>query len=276
MAESFRLDLSRAATSVEVQPGQSVILRGSFTSAHDGSVIDAATTTWPEGAPGGASIDAGGLIDWEGGGFHVAKRDVSTHEVHAVVTGDPAPACAAAGVAAPCLPVRTLPQARSRLITNKEWVDSLKGAILVEIPAPPLVAVAPSTVPYLQGAAALLGLGLVAAVGWTVARRRARSPAGQLLSLADRVRAKLKGADPVLAAPLAPAVDAAVAAVKRRRVDPASKEGLRVAEALRRIEVRIEAQEAAEKEQAADDLVREVESALEAADEMAPAARRVD
>jgi hypothetical protein len=275
MTQSIRLDLNRAATPVDVQPGQRIILRGSFTSAHDGSVIDAATTTWPEGAPGGASIDAGGLIDWEAGGWHVTKRDVALHEVHAVATGDTAPACAAAGVGAPCMPLRTLPQARSRLITTTEWVDSLKGAITVEIPAPPLVAVAPSSVPYLQGAAVLLGLGLVAAVGWTVQRRRARSPAGQLMALADRVRAKLKGADPVLAAPLAPAVDAAVAAVKRRRVDPGSKEGLRVAEALRRIEVRIEAQAAAEQEQAADDLVREVESALEAADEMTPAARRV-
>jgi hypothetical protein len=274
MPQTLKLDLTRPATPLTVRPGEEIILRGSFTSAHDGSVIDGATTTWPDGAPGGASIDAGGLIDWGGSGFHVTRRDPAAHVVHAVATGDPAPACDAAGIKeGPCLALRTLPQARSRLMTNQEWVSSLKGAITVEIPTPPLVAVAPSSVPYLQGAAVLVGLGLLAAVGWTVQRRRARSPAGQLLALADRVRTRLRTADPVLAAALTPAIDAALASVRRRRVDPGSKEGKRVAEALLRVERRIDAAAAAEQEQAADELVQEVESALEAADEVAPARR---
>lgn len=274
MPQSFPLNLNQAATPVEVKPGEEIILKGSFTSKHDGSTIDAATTTWPKDAPGGESVDSGGLIDWEAGGWHVTSRDPGTHEVHAVATGDAAQACSAAGVAAPCLPLRTLPQARSRLITNKEWVDSLKGGISVEIPAAPLVAVAPSNVPYLIGAATLVGVGILAAVGWSVRRRQKLSPAGQLIALADRVRAKLKAADPVLAAPLAPAVEAAVKAVQRKRVDPSSKEGQRVAEVLRRVELRIEAASAAEEQQAADELVQEVEAALEAADEMAPARKQ--
>ena len=274
---SFKLELPKPGepirpTPVPVQPGKEITLTGAFISTHDGSTIDAATTTWPPEAPGGASVDAMGLIDWAAGGLRMNKRDLQTHEVHAVATGEAAPACDVAGVAAPCLVLRTTSQANNRLMTNDEWVQSLKGQIEVVYPEPPTIPAA--TVPYLAVAGGLLGVGLLAAVGWTIARRRARSPAGQLLALADRVREKLAGADPVLAAPLAPAVEAAVKAVRRRRVDPGSKEGQRVAEVLRRVELRIEAASAAEEQQAADELVREVESALEAADEMAPARGR--
>lgn len=270
---SFPLDLNKAATPVEVKAGQKITLKGSFTSKHDASVIDAATTTWPKDAPGGDSVDTGGLIDWEAAGWSVIDRNPETHEVIAVADADAmtAPACAAAGVTAPCLPLRTLQQARGRLMTNKEWVDSLKGGISVEVPAPPLL---PPVPPYFEIVAAVLGAGILAGGGWLWRRRQKLSPAGQLIALADRVRAKLKAADPVLAAPLAPAVEAAVKAVQRKRVDPSSKEGQRVAEVLRRVELRIEAASAAEEQQAADELVQEVEAALEAADEMAPARKQ--
>ncbi|EYF02319.1 MYXO-CTERM sorting domain-containing protein [Chondromyces apiculatus] len=275
MTQTRILPLDQAATPIAASPGQEVVLKGVFVSKHDGSMIDAATTTWPKDAPGGASVDSGGLVDWEAGGLHMNSRDPVTHEVHAIVTGDAAPACSAAGVSAPCLVLRTLPQARSRLITSREWVDSLNGRISIEVPEPALVAVAPSTVPYLQGAAVLLGVALLGALAWTVHRRRARSAAGQLLALADRVRTKLKAADPVLAATLTPAVESAAQAVRKRRVAPESREAQRVAEALRRVEQRIEAASAAEEQQAADELLQEVESALEAADEMVPAPRRM-
>jgi len=273
MPHTFQLDLGRPATPVNARPGEEIILRGSFTSSKTGWVVDAATATWPEGVPGGASTDPGGMIEWEGSGLHMTRRDPGAHEVHAVVTGKKAPACAAAGVSGPCLLLRPLLQARSQLMTNQDWVSSLNGGITVEIPTPPLVAVAPSSVPYLQGAAILAGVGLLAAIGWAVQRRRAQSPAGQLVALATRVRARLRTADPVLAAALTPAVETALASVRRGRVDLASKEGKRVAEALRRVERRIDMAAASEQEQAADDLVRDVESALEAADEVAPARR---
>jgi hypothetical protein len=274
----FQVRLDQVAQHVDVSPGGEIILRGSYTSRHDGSVVDAATTTWPAGAPGGGSVDAGGLLDLDAGGLHVSSRDATTHEIHAIATGKVAPACAAAGVEAPCLAIRTLPQARSRLITAKEWVDSLDGAIVVEVPNPVVPPVDPSVVPYLQGMAAIVGVGLLATLGWVAQRRRARSPAGQLLALANRVRAKLKTADAVLAAPLAPTLDTALRAVRGRRIDASSAEGRRIAEVLRRVELRIDdahAQARAEEEQeAADELVREVESALEAADEVSAAARR--
>ena len=71
----MKLALDRIVQPVNVEPGGEIILRGSFTSAHDGTTIDAATTQWPAGAPGGASVDAGGLIDFEAGGFHMTSRD---------------------------------------------------------------------------------------------------------------------------------------------------------------------------------------------------------
>lgn len=269
---TFPLRLDQAAQHVDVSPGGEIIFKGSFHSARDGSIVDAATTTWPADAPGGGSIDTGGILDLAGGGWHVTSRDPVSHEVHAIATGEEAPACAASGVQAPCLALRTLPQARSRLITNDQWRSSLKGALMVEIPAPPVVAVAPSVVPYLQGAAVLVGVALIGAVGWSVRRRRASSPAGQMLALANRVRAKLRTADAVLAAPLASGIEAALRAVKERRIDATSAEGKRVADVLRRVELRIDtshAQARAEEEQqAADELVREVESALEAVDEV--------
>ncbi|XXY44652.1 hypothetical protein WME91_32075 [Sorangium sp. So ce269] len=272
MTQTFPLRRDRVAQHVDVAPGGEIVLRGKLVCSTDASVIDAATTTWPAGAPGGGSVDSGGLIDFAQGGFHVTSRDPATHEVHAIATGDPAPACALAGVEAPCLPLRLVPLARARLQTAQELTSCLNGGITVEVPDAVIPPVAPAAAPYVQGAAVLLGLGVLASVGWAVHRRRARSPIGQLIGLANRTRAKLKAADPVVAAPLLPAVEAALGALKRRRVDAASTEGKRVAEVLRRVETRLDASaveaRADREQQAADELVREIESALEAVDEV--------
>ncbi|WP_437590056.1 hypothetical protein [Sorangium sp. So ce1000] len=277
MTQTSTLRRDVAAQHVDVAPGGEIVLRGKLVCSTDASVIDAATTTWPAGAPGGGSVDSGGLVDLEHGGFHMTSRDPASHEVHAIATGDPAPACALAGVEAPCLPLRLLPLARSRLQTAQELGSCLNGGITVEVPDALVPPVPPSAAPYVQGAAVLLGLGVLASVGWAVQRRRARSPFGQLIGLANRTRAKLKAADPVVAAPLAPAVEAALGALKRRRVDAASVEGKRVADVLRRVEARLDAsavEARADKEaQAADELVREIEGALEAVDEVAGARR---
>lgn len=98
------------------------------------------------------------------------------------------------------------------------------------------------------------------------------SPEGQLLALSRRVKAQLERADQVVAAPLRPTVDAAMKAIREKRVDASSKEGKRVADALRRVNERLEAtvreERAAKEQEAADELLREMESALEAAEEM--------
>ena len=82
---------------------------------------------------------------------------------------------------------------------------------------------------------------------------------------------KLGRADAVLAAPLAPAVQTALRSLKQRRVDASSAEGRRVADVLARVEARLDASvieaRAEEEQRAADELVQEMESALEAADE---------
>jgi hypothetical protein len=276
MGQPVPLRLDVPATPVVVRRGEEVVLRGSFKSTLDGSVVDAATTTWPAGAPGGASLDQGGLVDLAGGGFRVTARDPVTHEVHAMATGEAAPACAAAGVSAPCLPLRTISLSQSRLVTVTDWQRSLVGEITVEAPQPPSV-VAPLAEPAPPWA--WMALGVVAAItalgsAIAVQRSRAGSAEGKLLALAKRVRAKLGTADPVLAAPLSPALESALVAVKRRRVRADSAEGRRIAEVLVRVETAIErgselARAEAERE-LVDDLAREVESALEAAAEVSP------
>src|SRR5262249_30547102 len=120
----LKLSLSQPALPVDVPQGGEIILRGFFTSTRDGSIVDAATTTWPQDTPGGGSIDAGGLIDFEAGGFHITSRDVAKHEVHAIAVGDTGPMCAALQAGARCLPLRAQKQAVTRLITMQEWTSS--------------------------------------------------------------------------------------------------------------------------------------------------------
>lgn len=269
----MKLALDRIVQPVTVEPGGEIVLRGSYTSTHDGTTIDAATTQWPADAPGGSSVDAGGLIDFEAGGFHMTSRDPKTHEVHAVATGEPGAACGAAQVSSPCLVLRHAPLARTRLLTMDDWAASLKGGVETEIVGAPAYAPAIGFFekPAVQGA---LGLGMLAAIGavvWSAMRRAKRTPAGQLKETLARVKLKLKGADAALAASLAPAIARVADVLAQRKVDASSKEGVRIADVLRRVEARIEetnvrGKEAAEQE-AADELVAELEGAMEAADE---------
>jgi hypothetical protein len=271
---SVRLDVP--AVGLPVEPGGEIVVRGAYHSSYDGSIVDAATTTWPPDAPGGASIDAAGLFDFEAGGFHVVARDPVKHEVHAVATGEPSQVCAALRVETPCLPLRAQKQAVSRLITAGDWMSSLRGGITVRVLSPPAYAPPPAAVPYLAVAGGLL----VAALGAVFAarrwKRREASAHGQLARLVERVQGKLGQADPVLAALLAPAVATARRSLHRRRIDAGSAEGRRVAAAVLCVEARLDASaravRSADEQQAADELVREMESALEAADETTLAA----
>ncbi|MFT3774142.1 MAG: hypothetical protein QM820_52925 [Minicystis sp.] len=270
----IKLTFDRAALPVAVEPGGEIVLRGAYHSKHDGSIVDAATTTWPAEAPGGASVDAGGLVDFEAGGFHMTSRDPVTHEVHAVAKGEPGLACSALGVASPCLPLRLQKQAVSRLMTTGDWASSLQGGggqITLTVLNPPPYAPPPAAVPYVWGAAGLLAVGIAGVLGARWWKKRAASPSAQLVALARRVQDKLARADAVLAAPLAPAVAVALRSLRERRVDASSAEGKRVAAALMRVESRLDEsahqQRAEEEQRAADELVREMESALEAADE---------
>lgn len=266
------LPLSGPPLHVDVQPGAEIVLKGSYYSAYDGTHIDAATTTWPKEAPGGAGVVPSGMVDLEAGGFHLTSRDPVSHEVHAVYTGKGGDVCAALHSAAPCLPVRLDKLALERRpvgIPTADLARSLTGGILVEgLPPPP---VPPAAVPYL-GIALSITLGGFLALGLArVMRRRAASPEGQLAALLARVEGKLGGADAVLAAPLLPALETARKSLKKRRIDPTSAEGKRVEAVLLRVEQRLDSSAAdarsAAEQQAADELVHEMEAALEAADE---------
>ncbi len=279
MSDPTPIHLERPAEHVDVEPGTEIVLRGVYHSTFDGSEIDAATTTWPDGAPGGSSVDAGGLIDLAGGGFHLKARDPKTHEVVAVATGRTAPACEAAHVASPCIALRSLQLARSRLMTADELARALDGRITTEIVAPPVPA------PYAHiankiltpavggGALAFVVVGLV----FLLRARQKRSPLYPMRQAIRRVERKLETADSALSGALRPAVKRALVALEGQRIDPRSREGARISEVLTRVETRLDESlahtRAAKEQEAADELVIEMESALEAADEVLHVAR---
>jgi hypothetical protein len=275
LPSTFSLTLDQPATHVGVAPGGTIILRGSYHSTFDGSVVDAATTTWPAGAPGGGSIDPGGLIDFEAGGFHVIERNPTTHEVHAVATDDAAPTCATYGMQSPCLPLRVHHQAVSRLLTVRDWTSSLKGGIQVQVVASP--AYAPVTTFASKMKPALMAAGVVVALvaavlgAWMLVRKWTRSARVQLLRLATRVRDKAARADPILAAPLTPALESALRAIREKRVEPGSDAGRRVHEMLVHVDRSLDEKAAKvrveDEQRAADDLLSRIEIAMEAAGE---------
>lgn len=279
-ARTLKLDPGVFAQPIELPPGQEVRFKGSYR-ASDGSTIDAATTSWPEGSPGGAGVDAGGFVDFAGGGLKLSARDPVTHEVVAITTGGEAPACSAAGVASPCVALRTVHLARSRFMTREELRSSLQGEITIELVAPPPPPAPPPPTPVRDAVtsplalvlAAMIALFAAGALGFFALRRRARSPAGQMRTLIARVHKKLAHADAGLAAALDPVVKKTLAALSARRIDPASREGVRIAQVLTMVEQRIDdsaRRVVEEREQrAADELVLEMESALEAAQETA-------
>lgn len=263
---------------IDVPLSGKVVLSGKCYVSHDGSTLDAATTEWPKDAPGGASRDPNGLIDPTAGGLALTNRDLEHNTYEYVREAESTEVCRAAGFQGACLVPRTVALAQQRNLMTAELLAKVKaanGCLTVEVPEPPpLAAVAPAF-PYLG---VLLGLGAATAIGlvwWRTRKKRAASPTGQLLALARRVGDKIKSADAIVAAPLSRALKTALDAVQSGRVDASSAEGKRVAAILLRVEgvldsTEAEAKAAAERE-AADELVREVESALEAAEE----ARRV-
>ncbi len=269
----FDLDLKEPVRALRIEPGSEIKLRGSFVST-DGAVIDAATSTWPDGD--GAGVDAGGLIDFAGGGLHMTSRDPVSHEVVAVATGQPGPACQAAAVASPCLVLRTAQLARTRLMTREELSLAMKGSVVVEIieppppPPPDPVGDAVSSPWFAISLSLVAGAGLLWA-GLTLRKRAKQSPRGQLEALIARVRKKLERTDPVLAATMKPAIDRAGRVVSERTVDLGSPEGTRIRDALGALEASLDQRQVdhkrAQDRAVADEILIEMESALEAATE---------
>jgi hypothetical protein len=277
--QSFTLSLEQPATPIPVAAGATIVVRGSLYSHYDGSVVDAATTTWPADAPGGASVDAGGLIDFGAGGFELVARDATLHEVRVVATGKNAPACTLAQVEAPCLALRSTELAHSRLLGTDDWLASLRGELRVEgedVLARAAIDTATLSA-KLASAAAVLGIacGLVTAVmlGWRVFRRWASSARRRFARLVTRVDRAAANADPVLSSVLRPTLHSARQAVSERRIDPDSSEGRRLVVAFEQLHGRLCAEAARKRRDAeryvADELALEVEAAVDTAAELA-------
>jgi hypothetical protein len=273
MADTVKIAVDKPVTPLAIKPGDEIVVKGELYSTLDGSRIDARATSWPKEAPGGASVDIGGFIDFAGGGLRVESYDPATHEVHARATQQPGEACSALGVASPCLPARTLTLAQSRGRTVAELKTSLQGELVAEVPTPPPLAPVTST---LTSPVFLGGLGAIVVVGALVVARRARarwaeSPTARLEALAKRVRERAKTADVVLGAPLLPALDRALEALRQKKIEATSPEGQRMEAMLLRVEDKLSRTERtlrAEDEKAvADDLLHDVEDALDAGDE---------
>jgi hypothetical protein len=244
MSTPVPVPLDRAVIPLnQATPGTEIVLKGSVYSTFDGSTIDAATTSWPDASPGGASVQAGGLVDLgEGTGLHLVSRDIATHEVHVVTTGAAAPTCEAMGVHGPCLVLRQRDLATARLQPVSDWTRTLRGTLTMDVqvaPAPLFLAPSDPMLPYLRAGALTLLICVLASIVVQVRRLRARSPRGQLIALAARVRERARSADPAMAAPLQPAIESAWRAVRSGRVDPASSEGKRIAEVLVQVDRRL-------------------------------------
>lgn len=206
------LALTEVAHPVAVDPGGEVIVRGSVRSSHDGAIIDA-TTTRPgaTGVEGEGAPVPGGLYDIEQGGWTLVSRDLRAHAYRLQSTGEPGPMCQAAGVSSPCLPLRMLPLAQTRLLAVQDFARSLSGQLTIEVlnpdstppPAPGFVA---------QHGLKALGAAALAAITYAVARtlkKRASTPEAAVRAAAKRARDRLKAGDPVHQR-LGPSIDALV------------------------------------------------------------------
>jgi hypothetical protein len=274
----IKLRLDALAQPLDLAPGTEVTFTGSYVT-QDGATIAAATTSWPAGESGPAGVDAGGLVDFAAGGLKLVSRNPDTHEVVAIVTGEEGKVCKTLGMQSPCLVTRTVALSRTRLQTVADLSSSMVGGILVRYKAPPPPAPPPVLSPVrdffvhpatLTSAAvgAVVGAGLLA---WVVRRRRQLSAEGQLKLLTQRVREKLATADAALVATLGPALDRIVTSVREKKLDAQSAEADKVRTVLLRIESSIEdsrrKKERAEQQAIADELVLEMEAAVEAAEE---------
>jgi hypothetical protein len=207
------------------------------------------------------------------------SRNPDTHEVVAVVTGEDGKVCKTLGVKSPCLVTRTIPLSRTRLQTVADLSASMVGGITIRYAAPPPPPAPPVLTPvrdFLVHPATIASgaLGVVVGVGalaWVVRRRQRLSAEGQLKLLTARVREKLATADAALVATLGPALERVVTSVRKKKLDAGSAEAERVRAVLLRIESSIDdsrrKKERAEQQAVADELVLEMEAAVEAAEE---------
>jgi hypothetical protein len=194
---------------VAVDPGGEIVIRGAVHSSHDGTVLDAMTSR-PGAVGAGNEGDPvlGGLYDLEAGGWRLVSRDPNAHTYRLAATGTPGTACTASNVASPCLPLRLLPLAQTRLLAASDFARTLSGEVTLEILNPDSTPVA--LPPFAQRYGSwLLGGGacaLLLALGIRQQRLREATPLARLQRKANAVRQRLVGADAVYRE-LVPALD---------------------------------------------------------------------
>jgi hypothetical protein len=184
------------------------------------------------------------------------------------------------------LPLRTAQLAHQRLLTVREYVDSLRGEMTVAVPRAASVAVEtqpaedPGVPPWLSS------LALVGAVLWAVAtgmvvlwaayRRWAGSARRRLARQMRQLEQTALMADPVLSQVLGPALAAITRALRDRRIDPASTEGLRLEQRLQRLHsdlvTSMVERKRLDERRVADELASQLQQAVDAAAEASRAA----
>lgn len=180
---TLRAPLDQAIT-LRLTPGEEVVVDGAVHSSFDGTTYSAA--------------------DWfetSGTGLRPGKPRDNVAGYVLAATGEDGPMCRAAGLASPCLVPQTRELAHSRLLTERELVQTLTGSFQVSgsrTPAP-----APALTPREQRGASLGALSVLVA-GFAVARLAARkkkraTPLGQVLIAAREARHRTRG-DVTLAA----------------------------------------------------------------------------
>ncbi len=212
-AQRVSLSFTEAVRAVAVEPGGEIVLRGAARSSHDGAVVDALTTRpGATGVEGDGEPVPGGLYDVEAGGWRLVSRDLRGHAYRLAATGNPGEACVAAGVASPCLSLRLLPLAQSRLLAVADFARTLSGEVTLEVLDPDATPAA--LPPFAARSGAPLALGGLALAGALAAaralRKRSAAPEVRLRRTAAKVRAKLAAGDPVHRA-LVPSIEALVA-----------------------------------------------------------------
>jgi len=160
-------------TALALPPGASAILEGAVVTSFDG-----------------ARLGARELFDFEAGGLRVITAE-GTRVV--VQSAGAAPACAAAGVQAPCLVPRLEEQAHARLLSLDEFRAGLQGDLALSIVVPPPAPPRPPWGWLVLSAFAAAFLGLLV---WL---DRARTSALGAVLVAARLARQAAGADPTLA-----------------------------------------------------------------------------
>ena len=173
----------------DLHPGEEIVIKGTVRTRFDGTVYDAISRT--DRTPAGEIVRRGGLFDPETSGFRVASHDPRTHEVHLVVTGTSGEACAAIGVAAPCLIPQVKAAALERLLTESELRATLEGTLYAELPEAPPPAVPPSRLAGLATAGLGLMIALLGVLG-LVLTRQASAMAG-IRRAAKKALGELRG-----------------------------------------------------------------------------------